>query len=50
MKPKIGDKIEVELNSGEKFTGIYDIHIFAGECVKNKLGFPINYKKILNIL
>lgn len=50
IKPKIGDRIKVELISGHEFVGIFDIHILAGDCVKNKFGFPMNYKRILEIL
>ena len=49
LKPKIGDKITVMLNSGKEFTGTYDIHILAGYCVLNDFGFPLNYKRIIKV-
>ena len=49
-KPQIGDRIKVELHGGEILFGTFDIHPLADECVKNQHGFPINYKKVLEIL
>jgi len=50
LKPMMGDTIVVELRSGEEFTGIFQIHPLADECVMNQNGMPMNYKKILRIL
>ena len=47
LNVQIGDTIEVELNSGGLFTGTFDIHPLANECVKNQHNFPLSYKKII---
>lgn len=50
INPQLGDTIKVELNDGNEFTGTFSIHPLAGECVLNQHGFPMNYKKIKEIL
>lgn len=50
LKPQIGDRIKVELNTGEIFEGTFDINPLADECVLNQYNFPFSYKKILEIL
>lgn len=50
ITPKIGDRIKVELHDGTELEGTFDIHPLANECVRNKYGFPINYKKVIEIL
>ena len=48
--PRIGKLIRVELNSGEEMTGPFEYHPLAGDCVLNHHGFPIQYKRVLEVV
>lgn len=48
--PCIGDTIRVELNSGGEMTGPFEYHPLAGDCVLNQHSFPVQYKRVLEVV
>lgn len=44
---KVGELIEVELRSGDIMIGTFNIHPLAEECILNKNGFPIKFKRCI---
>ncbi len=50
LKPMPGDTVKAELRSGQIIVGTYDFHPLAGECVRNQHGFPMNFKRIIEVI
>ena len=48
--PCVGDTIRVELNSGDEMTGPFEYHSLAGDCILNQFGFPVQYKRVLEVI
>lgn len=49
-KPLIGDTVRVELSDGREMTGTFEYHGLAGDCILNQYGFPIRFKRIIEIM
>ncbi len=49
MDPKYGDTVKVELNDGTEMVGTFSL-VFGNDCIRNPHGFPISFKRVIEVL